>query len=107
MIPAGPLRTSGQPQMALSTNSHLATDREFSNSYLFLFSGILRGVVLACEENRVPRSFAELWHKHRRLDRKQGSQQNTKGWNFANCIFLRPHDTVRNYTEAQHSQKLV
>ena len=77
-----------QPQTALTTYSYLATDRESSHSYLF--SGRLGGVVLVCEENCVPRRFAELCHTHRRLDRKQGSQQNTKGRNFADFIFLLP-----------------
>lgn len=108
MIPARLLRASRQPRMALTTYLLLSCHgQRIFKFYLFLFSGRLRGVALACEENRVPWPFAELWRTHKRLDRKQRSQQNTKAGILQNFIFLLPHDTARNYSEAQHSQKLV
>lgn len=36
--------------MALNTHSYLAKDREFKMFYLFLFLGVCKGVVLACEK---------------------------------------------------------
>lgn len=107
VIPARLLRASRQPRMALTTYLLLPCHRQRIFKFdLFLFSGSLRGVALVCEENCVPWPFAELWRTHRRLDRKQRSQQNTKA-GILQILFLLPHDTARNYNEAQHSQKLV
>lgn len=71
--------------------------------YLFLFLGILKGVVLSCEEKRFYQPFVSTEGS---IEKRQQNAKGQRG-NFANLIFLLSHSTNRLHSEAQHGQKLV